>query len=42
MHEESGVSSGVDRVEFFDIKVNGLFLFRIGEGGIVVDEHANP
>jgi hypothetical protein len=40
--EESRISPGVDRVEFFDVKVNGLFLFRIGEGGIVIDEYANP
>jgi len=42
VHEESGVSSRVDRVEFLDVKVNGLFLFKIGEGSIVVDEHTNP
>jgi len=40
--EESRIASRVDRVEFFDVKVNGLFLFRIGEGDIVVDECANP
>ena len=41
VHEESRVSSGVNRVDFFDVKVDSLFLFKVGEGSIVVDEYTN-
>ena len=41
VHEESRVSSGVNGVELFDIKVDGLFLFKIREGNVVVNEHTN-
>lgn len=41
-YEESGISCGVDGVEFLNVKVDGLFLFKIGEGGVFVDEHTNP
>ena len=41
VHKESRVSSGVNRVDFFDVKVDGLFLFKVREGSIVVDEYTN-
>ena len=40
-HEESRVSPGVNGVELFDVKVNGLFLFKIGESSVVVNEDTN-
>ena len=41
VHKESRVSSGVNRVDFFNIKVDGLFLFKVGEGSVVIDEYTN-